>query len=901
MIGSRIGPFEITAKLGEGGMGEVWRATDSRLKREVAIKVLPAAFTADRERLARFEREAQVLAQLHHPHISSIFGLEESGGGRALVMELVDGPTLAERLEAGPLSVEESLSVARQIAEALEAAHEKGTIHRDLKPQNVKAPVDGTVKVLDFGLAKALDPTGAAATSAAQLAASPTLTAGATVHGMILGTAAYMSPEQARGLPVDKRADVWAFGVVLFEMLTGARLFGGDSVSETLAGVLKDEIDLGALPAATPPAIRRLLRRCLERNPRNRLHDIADARIVLDELREGRGIESVPPPPASRRSTVWLGAAGILLLGMLVGAAGVWRGMPFPATADRGGRDAGFHRFTRLTFQSGLESSPALSPDGEHVAFAAIDGGDRDIFLLRVGGERTINLTDDSPADDDHPAFSPDGRFLAFRSEREGGGLFVMGATGESVRRLTTFGENPSWSPDGREIVFATEGESNPHGRERTSELWVVAARGGEPRRIFAGDAVQPSWSPGGHRIAFWSVDQGIRDVWTVAADGSDPQRVTAVESVDWNPAWAGDGRHLYFASDRSGVMNPWRVAIDERTGLLRGEPQPITLPTGWSGQISLSADERRFLYRTSELTAQVRRLPFDAAAGRLTGAVERIFDTAIPAVGFDLAADGSIVFRTAAMQEDVYVMQADGSGLRRLTDDAAKDRNPLWSPDGSQVAFYSNRSGIYEVWTVDRDGSDLRQRTRTPGTTVESSTFYPVWSPDGGSMVVSSGDRVARFGLRQEPVETAQMEKLPIDDGDAAFVLPLSWSPDGSKIAGVRIGQNGQLLGGVVVYELSTQVTRWLAVPPPAPPSGHIYPRLAWLPDSRRGVVRWGSRLLLVDSATETIATLLDGLPPDGGIVCLGGDGRSLYMLDSRDEGDLWLASRDAAAEGPP
>jgi serine/threonine protein kinase len=280
--GSRLGPYEITAKLGEGGMGEVYRATDTRLDRQVAIKVLPAAFTADAERLARFEREAKLLAQLHHPHIASVFGLEETDGVRALVMELVEGNELTQLIARGPLPVGEALAIARQIAEALEAAHERGIVHRDLKPANVKVQTDGTVKVLDFGLAKAMDAsTGSSGADLARsptLMNSPTLTAAGTQLGVILGTAAYMAPEQARGGAVDKRADIWAFGVVLYEMLTGRSLFASDTVSDTLAGVLKNPVDLDAFSADVPASVRQLLRRCLERNPKNRLHDIADAR-----------------------------------------------------------------------------------------------------------------------------------------------------------------------------------------------------------------------------------------------------------------------------------------------------------------------------------------------------------------------------------------------------------------------------------------------------------------------------------------------------------------------------------------------------------------------------------------------------------------------------------------------
>src|SRR5687767_14740721 len=326
LVGTRVGSHEVTAKLGEGGMGEVYRATDSRLKREVAIKVLPEAFTTDRERLARFEREAQLLAQLHHPNIAAIHGLEESGGRRALVMELVEGDDLAARLARGPMPLDEALAIARQIAEALEAAHEKGIVHRDLKPANVMVSPEGRVKVLDFGLAKALAEKTASAS--VELSQSPTLTHTGTHAGALLGTAAYMSPEQARGKPVDRRADIWAFGVVLWEMLTGKRLFAGDTVSDTLAAILKEEPRWEELPRELAAGVRRALRRCLSRDPRERLHDIADARIELQEARreEVSGADATARVATldSARQSRWGAILLILLLGAALGVGGAW-------------------------------------------------------------------------------------------------------------------------------------------------------------------------------------------------------------------------------------------------------------------------------------------------------------------------------------------------------------------------------------------------------------------------------------------------------------------------------------------------------------------------------------------------------------------------------------------------
>ena len=384
MIGSRLSHYEITAKLGEGGMGEVYRARDTKLGREVAIKVLPAAFTEDPERLSRFEREAQLLAQLHHPHIASIFGLEDSAGVRALVMELVEGPTLAERLEAGAIPVEECLSIARQIAEALEEAHEKGIIHRDLKPQNIKLTPDGNVKVLDFGLAKAMDPATGTSDPAAAPAQSPTLTVGATMQGMILGTAAYMAPEQAKGQSVDKRADIWAFGVVLYEMLTGKLLFAGDSVAETLAGVLKTEVDLTTLPVETPSPIRRLLRRSLERKPKNRLHDIADARLVIEDVIAGKDGDEVDRASAAsgtdsrprRGAPMWLAAvvaasAAAGLVGYFASSRSVTPAAPMRLAIQLA---------TSQELMTGGNSILAFSPDGRSLVFSGIENGRQRLF-----------------------------------------------------------------------------------------------------------------------------------------------------------------------------------------------------------------------------------------------------------------------------------------------------------------------------------------------------------------------------------------------------------------------------------------------------------------------------------------------------------------------------------------
>jgi eukaryotic-like serine/threonine-protein kinase len=869
--GTRLGPYEIVAPLGAGGMGEVYRARDTKLDRDVAVKVLPERLAADSAALARFEREAKTVAALSHPNLLGIYDFGTHDGVTYAVTELLSGETLRDRLAAGPIPRRKAIEYALQIAHGLAAAHGSGIVHRDLKPENVFITNDGRVKILDFGLAKPLLP---------ESGVSGAATFGATEPGTVLGTVGYMSPEQVRGRPADHRSDLFAFGAILYEMLSGHRAFRGDSAVETMNAILIRDLPEPSGPAedSLPPLLDRIVRHCLEKNPEERFQSVRDVAFDLETASGTTSAATRQLIAPVREKPRWLAPAAGLAIALLVAGA-----FHVGKRAGARGKSAEIPAmtFSQQTNQQGVEKFPALSPDGTSLAFVSRETGNDDIYLQRVGGHNPINLTKDSAEDDTHPAFSPDGSTIAFRSERGGGGVFVMGATGESVRRLSDIGYNPSWSPDGKQIVVATEGVDQPLGRTGLSELWTIDVATGEKKKLFEGDAVQPSWSPHGDRIAFWAIPKNTsqRDIWTIAATGGAPLAVTRDAALDWNPIWSADGKFLYFASDRGGSMNLWRIEIEEKMGKASGAPRALTTPSLSSGHFSISRDGREIAYLALNELASVEKVPFDPSTGK-TGPTVPLLRQSGALFSPDVSPDGNwIVFRTVGGQEDLFLVRSDGTGLRKLTDDIHRDRGPSWSPDGKRVAFYSNRDeGKYEIWAINADGSGLTRLTKTS----DRGTWFPFWSPDGKRIAYPTGSGSFLIDVSAGPSRPPE-PLAPFPEPGRWFQVT-SWSPDGRSLAGQGPVLANSREGGVVLYSLAT----------------HRYERLTergvkpiWLRDGRQLLFSADpEHIALLDARTKQTRTVFTA-PRGSGIAdyTVSKDDRWICVIRSNDEGDVWVA----------
>ncbi|HEV7919866.1 MAG TPA: protein kinase [Thermoanaerobaculia bacterium] len=898
--GVALGPYEILNLLGSGGMGEVWRARDKRIGRDVAVKVLTDSFLDGDERVWRFEQEARAAGALNHPGLVTIFDVGTTDGSPYIVMELLEGKTLRDAIGdevPTPLPLRKVIDYSIQIAMALAVAHEKGIIHRDLKPENLFITTDGRVKILDFGLAKLAE-------EANEVDGRRRTARHLTAVGFVVGTPGYMAPEQVRAQPVDQRTDIFAFGAVLYEMLSGRPAFDGVSVAETMHAVANaDPPPLASLDANVPPALDAIVSHCLEKNPQERFQSARDLAFQLRTLSQVQSaMTDIRKAPAAKRWRPRSGAVVAVAAVLAAAAAG------FTVLRLRGGggvAPSGARALKQLTFSDGLELFPTLAADGKTFAYVSAESGNRDIYAQRVDGRTAVNLTRDSPDDDSEPAFSPDGSQIAFRSERGGGGIFLMGATGESVRRLTDFGHNPSWSPDGARIVVSTAAtELRPHVRPATGALWVIDTRT-EAKRVLVhaqgdgrdfgrnSDAVQPSWSPHGKRIAFWGIStrSGQRDLWTVDPDAPGPnetvERVTADAALDWNPVWSPDGRYLYFGSDRDGTLNLWRIPMDESTGKSTGAPEPLSLPAALTGNFAFSP-QGDLAYVTVTRSFGLMALPFDANKGAV-GAPRPLFAGSQEILSFEPSPDGkSIAFTTAGAQEDLFIANADGTRLRQLTNDAARDRSATWSPDGKTLYVYSNRDGdAYHIWSIRADGSGLTRVTSDADLKrAEAQNVYtPAPSPDMHTLATETNRSNALVHLDRPP--GGRLEPIPASLG------VVKWSPDGTRLVGsfdnfTQAGaQEGVPQRGIGMYSLRTRQTELVLDHGRSP---------QWLPDSRHIVFFEGQNIGIVDVETHGVTTIpvppLPGVELDDSVVAshLSTDGSTLYVRQTLEQGDIWL-----------
>jgi Tol biopolymer transport system component len=766
MICQTLGHYRIEEELGAGGMGVVYRATDSKLGRQVAIKVLPAAFANHPERLARFEREARLLAALNHPNIAGIHGLEESGGVHYLILELVRGVTLAQRLKQGPLPAEEALCICRQIAEALDAAHEKGIVHRDLKPANVKITPEGKVKVLDFGLAKAL---AAPSLGVPDFSQSPTVTAEATEIGMVLGTAAYMSPEQARGKPVDKRTDIWAFGCVLFEALARRKVFHGDTMSDCMMAVLGSEPDWNALPAATPPNIRALLRRCLEKDVRRRLRDIGDAAIEIDDALAGRvGIAMPEAPVAWHKSRILAAAAAGFLAGGLAAALAV-----------RSGRDNMPPR-TVARFAIPLSEENALKPtnspnvtisaDGSRLAFAGVRASSPtgQIFIRAIDQDEARPSTD---AKGGAPFFSPDGKWIGFF---EGAGQTIRKVAlsgGAPVTLATTNGiHGASWGEDGN-IVWGF------------FNLFSVPAAGGPPKTLLKADSKngerfyrQPWYLPGGKAILFTVGKENMQsysDAQIAVLSLETGQKKILIEG-GMCPRYSPTG-HLVYA--RAGSL--LAVPFDLKKLAISGQPFRVVDGVFMSARTGMAAfaisAKGDLVYAQGPIDTGDRQPFWVDRKGAATPLPLPPRPYLHPRLSPD---DRQLAIEIEGAAHDSYSYDISRGTLAQFSFDGSTHW-PLWSPQGDRITFRSGRTTPMSMWWIpaDRSGEDERLGS------IDGQMQNPEsWSPDGRALLFTQKRKDAGSDILVLPLDGDRrprpLVQTKFDEGAPKF------SPDGKWVS---------------------------------------------------------------------------------------------------------------------
>jgi len=760
-------------------MGEVYRARDTKLNRDVAIKILLPAVANDPDRLTRFSREAQVLASLNHPNIAHIYGLEDAGDVRALVMELVEGPTLADRLTRGALPLDEGLPIAKQIAEALEAAHEQGIIHRDLKPANVKVRPDGTVKVLDFGLAKAMDSAGASSMSAMM---SPTISIHATQAGIILGTAAYMSPEQAAGKPVDRRADLWAFGVVLLEMLTGRQVFVGETVSHVVASVLKDAPDLTTLPPDTPAVIRRLLRRCLQKDRTQRLQSAGDARLDIEEAAS----EPSGTTPATAIRTVHRTRERIAWSAAL--AAVVVAALVIVRLRDAQRVQPSEMRVEITTPATSAPLDFALAPDGRSLVFVASAGGTQRLWFrpLDKADAQPLTGTDDATL----PFWSPDSRSVAFFASGKLKKIDISGGLPQ-VLATAAIGRGGSWNADGT-ILFSPLAGIDP--------IMRIPATGGNPTpvtRAIPGHASHrfPQFLPDGRRFLFYvQSNPDVQGIYLASLDGGEAKRLTAADT---------DG--LFLRPDRLLFVSQGRL-VAQRLDLTRGEvlgsaetlADHVAQSAFFHGAFSVS-DDGRIAYRAGGERTQ---LVWYDRTGKLVAQAAPPDTQGLLAP--ELSPDGNrvAVDRTVEANRDVWLMDLIRNSLTRFTFDPSVDGFPVWSPDGKRIAFESTRHGRYGLYVKP---SSLVGAEVAIGDSPNNR--WPLdWSKDAQFLLYHEDDSKTGSDVWALPMTEGDRKAIAVAN-TRSWELTAAFSPDGRWVA-YDTNESGQFQ--IVVQPFPNPTGKW-------------------------------------------------------------------------------------------
>ncbi|MGA9882468.1 MAG: protein kinase [Candidatus Acidiferrales bacterium] len=708
--GTKLGAYEILAAIGAGGMGEVYRAHDSKLGRDVAIKVLPDAFARDSERMARFQREAKLLASLNHPNIAAIYGFEDSGATHALVMELVEGPTLADRLKAGPIPIDEALRIAKQICEALEYAHERGIVHRDLKPANVKVTPDDAVKVLDFGLAKAIE----GDASSMDIANSPTISRLATQAGVILGTAAYMSPEQAKGRPVDRRADIWAFGCVLYEMLTGKHAFGGETVTDTLAAVIRAEPDWSQLPTNTPTRVRVLLQRCLQKDAKQRLQAIGDARISLDEVLSGAQEPSSATAAATKPMPVWRRALPWALFGVTASALLVLGWWAYVRTGNAAPRAELVNFEIPMPQKAALVESSgfAISPNGRKLAFFATNPDGTNGLWIRDMGSSEARPVAGTESSADVPFFwSADSRYIAWDAGGRLKKIDISSGVVQSLCDLPLIEIGGSWNRDG--VIIFGQGAGG---------LMRVSANGGSASPLTTLDSshgeiqqVVPSFLPDGSHFIYLRVsnDQANSGIYVGSLDAAPGKQslkrlLATTFGAQYVPSSSDPdtGQLLFLASDGTLMAQPF----DARQLELTGEPVPVARQVGSyinGGDFSASANGV-LVYRAAAADAATQLTWFDRQ-GKVLGTEGAPGGYYSPA----LSPDGTmaVVGRGPSIENlSLWLFDFSRSTNTRFTFDSSDANYPIWSPDGSRVIFESDPSGVFDLYQKPSSGTTGEQ-----------------------------------------------------------------------------------------------------------------------------------------------------------------------------------------------